>query len=226
MLGLRSVLKYILPELPEWLAAEIARAEHCRREMQCKGPSPRATPPSPVSSTSMSHEQSTPDMFDKTEHITRYLKIMVWVYHQHDFHEYFSSHDLEDNVFERMTPSSPQRFDEPPHRDSFSRFHRSSRGSADQEISYRVRDDGTPDSPISQVRLMVFFNLFLFHQLVWWTYKCSEIFPFLLSFTTWLLFVNVFYYLFSNNNQFMKIFLQINSFSITTQNTCNENYKL
>lgn len=73
MLGLRSALKYILPELPEWLAAEIARAEHCRREMQCKGPSPRATPPSPPSSMSMSHEQSTPDMFDiaRTENVTR-----------------------------------------------------------------------------------------------------------------------------------------------------------
>lgn len=71
MLGLRSVLKYILPELPEWLAAEIARAEHCRREMQCKGSSPRTTPPSPHSSTSMSHEQSTPDLFDKNEHNAR-----------------------------------------------------------------------------------------------------------------------------------------------------------
>lgn len=71
MLGLRSVLKYILPELPEWLAAEIARAEHCRREMQCKGPSPRTTPPSPHSSTSMSHEQSTQDLFDKNEHNAR-----------------------------------------------------------------------------------------------------------------------------------------------------------
>lgn len=67
MLGLRSVLKYILPELPEWLAAEIARAEHCRREMQCKGSSPRATPPSPHSSTSMSQEHSTPDIFEKAE---------------------------------------------------------------------------------------------------------------------------------------------------------------
>lgn len=67
MLALRSALKYILPELPEWLAAEIARAEHCRREMQCKGSSPRATPPSPPSSTSLSHEQSTPDMYDKNE---------------------------------------------------------------------------------------------------------------------------------------------------------------
>lgn len=68
MLGLRSALKYILPELPEWLAAEIARAEHCRREMQCKGPS--TNPPSPPSSTS-THEQSTPDTFDRAEHIMR-----------------------------------------------------------------------------------------------------------------------------------------------------------
>ncbi|XP_055707735.1 anoctamin-8 isoform X3 [Phlebotomus papatasi] len=63
MLGLRSALTWLLPELPSWLAAEIARAEHCRREMQCKGTSPRATPPSP-SSTSISHpdpEEQTPD---------------------------------------------------------------------------------------------------------------------------------------------------------------------
>lgn len=73
MLGLRSVLKYILPELPEWLAAEIARAEHCRREMQCKGSSPRTTPPSPQSSTSMSQDHSTPDIFEKADHIK-----LVW----------------------------------------------------------------------------------------------------------------------------------------------------
>lgn len=54
MLGLRSALTWILPELPSWLAAEIARAEHCRREMQCKGTSPRPTPPSPTISTSIS----------------------------------------------------------------------------------------------------------------------------------------------------------------------------
>ncbi|XP_059612649.1 anoctamin-8 isoform X2 [Phlebotomus argentipes] len=63
MLGLRSALTWLLPELPSWLAAEIARAEHYRREMQCKGTSPRATPPSP-SSTSISHpdpEENTPD---------------------------------------------------------------------------------------------------------------------------------------------------------------------
>lgn len=49
-----------------------------------------------------------------------------------------------------MTPSSPKRFDEPSHRDPFSHhLHRMSRGSADQ--FYHVRDDGTLDSPVSQV---------------------------------------------------------------------------
>lgn len=46
MLGLRSALTWLLPELPSWLASEIARAEQCRRDMQCKGMSPRQTPPS------------------------------------------------------------------------------------------------------------------------------------------------------------------------------------
>jgi hypothetical protein len=78
MLALRSALKYILPELPEWLAAEIARAEHCRREMQCKGASPRATPPSPPSSTSLSQEQSTPDIFEKNEHMRRYANFVLF----------------------------------------------------------------------------------------------------------------------------------------------------
>ncbi|KAI8117035.1 Anoctamin-8 [Lucilia cuprina] len=56
MLGLRSALTWLLPELPSWLAAEIARAEHCRREMQCKGTSPRPTPPTPPSTTSTQPE--------------------------------------------------------------------------------------------------------------------------------------------------------------------------
>ncbi|XP_031619035.1 anoctamin-8 isoform X2 [Contarinia nasturtii] len=54
MLGLRSALTWILPELPTWLAAEIARAEHCRHEMQVKGTSPRQTPPTPLSTASVS----------------------------------------------------------------------------------------------------------------------------------------------------------------------------
>ncbi|XP_037957870.1 uncharacterized protein LOC119687578 isoform X4 [Teleopsis dalmanni] len=57
MLGLRSALTWLLPELPSWLAAEIARAEHCRREMQCKGMSPRPTPPTPPSTTSTQPDQ-------------------------------------------------------------------------------------------------------------------------------------------------------------------------
>lgn len=54
MLGLRSALNWILPELPTWLAAEIARAEHCRHEMQVKGTSPKQTPPTPQSVASTS----------------------------------------------------------------------------------------------------------------------------------------------------------------------------
>jgi anoctamin-8 len=69
MLGLRSALTWLLPELPSWLAAEIARAEHCRREMTVKGPSPRASPPSPPSSLSNATDQNIPDMFYKTIHM-------------------------------------------------------------------------------------------------------------------------------------------------------------
>lgn len=61
MLALRSALKYILPELPSWLEAEIARAEHCRREMQCRGTSPRATPPSSSQATPPSQQDSNID---------------------------------------------------------------------------------------------------------------------------------------------------------------------
>lgn len=63
MLGLRSALTWILPELPTWLAAEIARAEHCRHEMQVKGTSPRQTPPTPPSATSVPRpEEALPDL--------------------------------------------------------------------------------------------------------------------------------------------------------------------
>ncbi|EDW51804.1 GM15927 [Drosophila sechellia] len=60
MLGLRQALTWLLPELPSWLAAEIARAGTWRREMQCKGTSPRPTPPTPQSTTSTQPEQEGP----------------------------------------------------------------------------------------------------------------------------------------------------------------------
>jgi len=65
--------------------------------------------------------------------------------HKHSFPNF--SYESDDVVFERMTPSSPKRFDDM-HRDPFSTHqlrHRSHRGSADHA-------NGTPDSPISQVR--------------------------------------------------------------------------
>lgn len=73
MLGLRSALTWILPELPTWLAAEIARAEHCRHEMQVKGTSPRQTPPTPLSVTSVSVrpnddlEETPPELNDQLD---------------------------------------------------------------------------------------------------------------------------------------------------------------
>lgn len=60
MLGLRSILTWLLPELPSWLAAEIARAEHCRRQMQSKGIMQRPTPPTPPSSISTPADQQIP----------------------------------------------------------------------------------------------------------------------------------------------------------------------
>lgn len=60
MLGLRSILTWLLPEMPNWLAAEIARAEHCRRQMQCKGVVQRPTPPTPPSSLSTPADQPIP----------------------------------------------------------------------------------------------------------------------------------------------------------------------
>lgn len=64
MLGLRSALNWILPELPTWLAAEIARAEHFRHEMQIKGTSPKQTPPTPQSATSVGKNHDDDDDVD------------------------------------------------------------------------------------------------------------------------------------------------------------------
>lgn len=60
------------------------------------------------------------------------------------------SYEHEDIVFERVTPSSPKRFDESSRDPFVSHQINPHRGSADQ-ASYNV-SGMTPDSPISQVQ--------------------------------------------------------------------------
>lgn len=131
MLGLRSALTWILPELPSWLAAEIARAEHCRREMQCKGSSPRPTPPSPPSSTSAtSHQEldtNTPEHYD--------------VMHQ----------DLDDFNFEQYMSNSPL-FSKLDHHPNSSLVD-----SVFDDVSSRQHSP-PPESPISQVIVHTVWN--------------------------------------------------------------------
>ena len=52
-----------------------------------------------------------------------------------------------------MTPGSPKRFEDTHHRDPFAHL-RSHRSSTDHDNFIQYRDDGTPDSPISQVNLL------------------------------------------------------------------------
>ncbi|XP_055601071.1 anoctamin-8-like isoform X3 [Uranotaenia lowii] len=154
MLGLRSALTWILPELPSWLAAEIARAEHCRREMQCKGPSPRQTPPSPPSSTSLSHHDpdfnSNQDIYDRADQSIG----------SHDHHP---SHDLErisltDVATKLDNLSSQQQLhhqQHQPHHAQHSNIlqeqQKESRSSSDNiDIFANETREVTPDSPISQ----------------------------------------------------------------------------
>uniref|UniRef100_A0A182W8Q9 Anoctamin n=1 Tax=Anopheles minimus TaxID=112268 RepID=A0A182W8Q9_9DIPT len=146
MLGLRSALTWLLPELPSWLAAEIARAEHCRREMQCKGPSPRQTPPSPPSSTSISHHDqdfnSNQDIFDKTEQ-------SVGRFHISPSHDNNQDSELEraaklDNLSAHpVSPVAQQLRQE--------QQHKNSQSSCDNmDIFAMDTRDVSPDSPISQ----------------------------------------------------------------------------
>lgn len=67
----------------------------------------------------------------------------------------FLSIDPDDNVFERLTPSSPKIFDEP-HRDiMFSHVQkRTSRGSGSGSVDHHSIAEGALDSPISQVNLI------------------------------------------------------------------------
>ncbi|XP_058818940.1 anoctamin-8 isoform X3 [Topomyia yanbarensis] len=166
MLALRSALTWLLPELPSWLAAEIARAEHCRREMQCKGPSPRQTPPSPPSSTSLSHHDqdfnSNQDIYDKTEQLVGRFHIS-------------SSHDNQENDLERLTMSDviskldnlsgqlhqQQHHQQHHHQQSHLQTHHPHHNIMQQQKESRSSNENiemfptdtreaTPDSPISQ----------------------------------------------------------------------------
>ncbi|XP_065084243.1 anoctamin-8 isoform X2 [Ochlerotatus camptorhynchus] len=156
MLGLRSALTWILPELPSWLAAEIARAEHCRREMQCKGPSPRQTPPSPPSSTSLSHHDqdfnSNQDIFDKTEQSVGRFHVS-------------SSLDNQENDLERVTLTNvaakldnltsqqkhQQQHQSHPQTQHQQHHHKELLSSNDNiDIFATETREVTPDSPISQ----------------------------------------------------------------------------
>lgn len=60
MLGLRSIITWLLPELPNWLAADVALGEHCHGQMQSKGETLRMRSPPIPSSTSTSAEQRAP----------------------------------------------------------------------------------------------------------------------------------------------------------------------
>jgi hypothetical protein len=74
--------------------------------------------------------------------------------------------DADDIAFEHMTPNTPKRFDDSLQRDVFS-HNRNARGSADDEMYRFVKDNATPDSPISQVspkakrKLPPHFQLFM-----------------------------------------------------------------
>lgn len=140
MLGLRSALKWLLPELPSWLAAEIARAEHCRREMQCKGPSPRQSPPSPPSTTSLSQndqqEQRSPDMM---------LDI--------NDPSMMERNISEEIIFQHIAPISPKfkKFS-----DMQAQLHHSS-VEADVSIT-EINKEISPDSPQLQVFFILLFS--------------------------------------------------------------------
>lgn len=125
MLGLRSALTWILPELPTWLAAEIARAEHCRHEMQVKGTSPRQTPPTPPSRASVSRpnddQEETPPDTDITE----------------------LNDQLDDEI--TFTPISPRA------RHSNDHDILNANIEADVSINEAINKEFTPDSPVVQV---------------------------------------------------------------------------
>lgn len=104
----------VLPELPSWLAAEICRAEHIRREMQCRGTTPRQTPPSPTSTTSTSqHDVNSPsNVVDTNDHS-------------------LESQVADDIIFHHIAPISPKF-------KKFSDMERNLQDSADADVSCKV----------------------------------------------------------------------------------------
>lgn len=133
MIGLRSALTWLLPELPSWLAAEIARAEHCRREMQCKGTSPRQTPPSPPSHTSVSQSNYDPDTADIDNT---------------NGHRLADSQITDDIIFYHIAPISP-KFKKIDDQHAYEMLGRGIE--ADVSINEANREI-TPDSPVLQVK--------------------------------------------------------------------------
>nr|XP_040234873.2 anoctamin-8 isoform X4 [Anopheles coluzzii] len=162
MLGLRSALTWLLPELPSWLAAEIARAEHCRREMQCKGPSPRQTPPSPPSSTSISHHDqdfnSNQDIFNKTEQSVGRFHISPSHDNNPDSGELERAAKLDNLGIHPASPAAQQMRQEQQlqqqqqhHQHHHQQQHKNSQSSCDNmDIFAMDTRDVSPDSPISQ----------------------------------------------------------------------------
>lgn len=118
MLGLRSALTWLLPELPSWLAAEIARAEHCRREMQCKGTTPpRQTPPSPNLSTDASQpETNSPDPLEafggcSTEHYIEDFEFDQFAGSSAPYTK--ADHPSNDSVFEAVQVAHKKEMESP-----------------------------------------------------------------------------------------------------------------
>jgi hypothetical protein len=64
MLALQFALKYVLPELPQWLTADIIKTEQRRKSL-----TPPATPHTPQTPTAMFYEKSR--IFEKNERSAR-----------------------------------------------------------------------------------------------------------------------------------------------------------
>lgn len=151
MLGLRSALTWLLPELPSWLAAEIARAEHCRREMQCKGTSPRPSPPTPPSTTSTQPEQ----------------EAGLLAHHHHHHHDQSLDSQIADDAVFLEQQSYPRASFPSNYTDDIMQF--GLQRNIETDVSVYEKRDSSPDSPPSQV--CIFFVSFKNNEI-----KCHNIF--------------------------------------------------